>query len=340
MLMHEKGDVISANSQGMLEPLESNISFEDIGGLQGVKDYFQRVAETIHGRDENPQRLQTIPKGVLLAGPPGTGKTLIAKALAKDAGISLVKMGDLRSMWVGESERNMSLVLNLLSEMEPVVVFIDEIDQAIGGRSTSSGDSGVSGRIFGKILEYMGDNENRGKVIWVAATNRADLLDEAMKRRFDRIIPVLLPGSKEEWVSVINGINLQISSGFTPAVIDAFVSDNLDMVRKNHSGSSMEMVLRLAYQLALEENSAPDHNHLQSAFDGVKSNFDQYTYKLQTLLSLESCNEISFIPKPEEGGYTYGYGEEFDASVCEALKERSNRPLEQERNRLNATNRG
>lgn len=339
LLMREKRDVISSNSRGMLEPLESSIRFDDIGGLEGVKDYFRRVAGAIRNRNGNPGLAETTPKGVLLAGPPGTGKTLIAKALAREAGISLVKMGEIRSMWVGESERNMSLVLNLLREMEPVVVFIDEIDQAIGSRSTSSGDSGVSGRIFGKILEFMGDNDNRGKVIWVAATNRADLLDEAMKRRFDRIIPVLLPGSGEEWGSVIDGISRQIGTDMGKKVIAGFVDGNLDMIRRNHSGSSMEMVLRLAYQLALEDGVAPGGEHLSKAFEGVKSNFNQQVYREQTLLALEACNEIGFIPRPEKGGYSYGYGENFDKSVLRALEERSNQPLEEERRLLYGNNR-
>ncbi|RMH77216.1 MAG: AAA family ATPase, partial [Calditrichaeota bacterium] len=230
LVRREKKDVIQSMSQGMLIPFESNLTFDAIGGLKGAKAYFRKISEALREMVNHPELREIVPKGVLLTGPPGTGKSLLAKALAKESGISLVKMGDIRSMWVGESERRMSLVLELLKAMAPVIVFIDEIDQAIGRRSGYSGDSGVSGRIFGKILEFMGDNDNRGRVVWIAATNRADLLDDAMIRRFDRVIPVLLPGSAEEWVAVIEGITKQIEFSqvtFPPEEIRAFVESNL-----------------------------------------------------------------------------------------------------------------
>jgi len=137
LVMKEKKDVIFANSKGMLQPIESDIKFDEIGGLGGLKEYFRGISGAILKRDQNVYYRETIPKGVLLAGPPGTGKTLLAKAVAHESGISLVKMGDIRSKWVGESEQNLTMVLSLLKEMAPIIVFIDEIDQAVGSRSTA-----------------------------------------------------------------------------------------------------------------------------------------------------------------------------------------------------------
>ena len=327
-IKREKKDVIQSSSRGMLEPIESSIEFDDIGGLNGVKEYFRKVSEAILQKDVNPKLIEVIPKGVLLAGPPGTGKTLLAKALAKESGISLVKMGDIRSMWVGESEKNMSLVLGLLKEMSPVIVFVDEIDQAIGRRTTTSGDSGVSGRIFGKILEFMGDNENRGDVIWIAATNRADLLDDAMIRRFDRVIPVLLPGSKKEWQAVIRGIIKQMDAQANEDDIANFVDRNIEHLRKNHSGSSIEMVLRDAYQRSvLAGSDIVNLEHLEEAFFNFKSNFNQKVYELQTLLAISACNEVSFIPEPSE---EYSYGDEVVNSIIrDSIETRSNMPLQE-----------
>jgi len=321
-----KKETIASVSKGMLEPIESNIRFEDIGGLEGVKEYFKTVADAIIKKQEDDKMAEIIPKGILLAGPPGTGKTLLAKALANESGISLVKMGDIRSKWVGESEKNMSLVLSLLKSMAPVVVFIDEIDQAIGSRSTSSGDSGVSGRIFGKILEFMGDNANRGDVIWIGATNRADLLDDAMIRRFDRVIPVVLPGSEEEWISVLKGILKQMETRMDEEYIKQFVEENIDKLRKNHSGSSMEMVIRAAYQRALSQNKPLTKELLQETFNNFKTNFNQKVYQLQTLLAISACNEINFIKKPS-AEYSYG-DEQIDNIVKSAIEMKSNEPLE------------
>ena len=327
-----KKETIASISKGMLEPIETDIQFDDIGGLEGVKEYLKTVADAIVKKEKDVKMSEIIPKGILLAGPPGTGKTLLAKALASESGISLVKMGDIRSKWVGESEKNMSLVLSLLKSMAPVVVFIDEIDQAIGSRSTGSGDSGVSGRIFGKILEFMGDNANRGDVIWIGATNRADLLDDAMIRRFDRVIPVVLPGCKDEWVSVLKGILKQMEVVMKEEEIKEFVNENIDKLRRNHSGSSMEMVIRAAYQRALSQDKPLTKDMLQDTFDNFKTNFNQKVYQLQTLLAISACNEISFIKKTSSE-YSYG-DEDIDKIVKNAIEMKSNEPLEERISKL------
>ncbi|OQX18211.1 MAG: hypothetical protein BWK76_08165 [Desulfobulbaceae bacterium A2] len=323
-LLSQVNDVIRSASQGMLEPMPPSISFDQIGGLNGAKDYFRIVAQAIQSDDTEHRKI--IPKGVLLTGPPGTGKSVLAKALARETGINLVRMGNIRSMWVGESERNLSLVLDLLRVMAPVIVFVDEIDQALGARSANSGDSGVSGRIFQQILEFMGDNANRGGVIWIAATNRADLLDDALISRFDRIIPVLLPGSATEWTAVILGITRQLGLQVDETIVTSFVTKHLaDLAR--HSGRSMETLLRLAYQRMLENNASQLTSEiLDSTIQGFKTNINQYVYHMQTLLALAYCNDIRFITKPEDGGYSYGT--ELDPIVRQSLEERSNAPID------------
>jgi transitional endoplasmic reticulum ATPase len=323
----EKGTVIRSSSQGLIEPIDSTIKFGEIGGLDGAKQYFLEVRDALGEVAKKPQMINIIPKGVLMAGPPGTGKTLLAKALATESGVSIVKMGDVRSQWVGESERQLTKVLDLLKAMAPVIVFIDEIDQAIGQRSTNSGDSGVNARMFGKILEFMGDNANRGDVIWIAATNRADILDDAMLRRFDRIIPVLLPGSEAEWVSVVEGIGFQLRGGVQMMGVKEFVKQNINLLRMNHSGSSMEMVVRRAYEDTLRKGgTAISQKSLQDAFEQFKTNFNLSMYKAQTLLSVFACNEVKFIPKP---GDAYSYGDdELDKVIAKAIEQKSNSPLE------------
>lgn len=326
-----KKSFIETTSKGMIIPIDSKIRFDNIGSLQGVKEYFYRISEALIKSEKDPSYRELVPKGILLAGPPGTGKTLLAKALANQAGITLVQMGNIRSMWVGESEKNLDLVLSLLKSMAPVIVFIDEIDQAIGSRQTGSGDSGVSARIFGKILEFMGDNENRAKVLWIAATNRADLLDDAMVRRFDRVIPVLLPGSKEEWIEVIKAIYSQLNTNniiLKEETIQLFVDEYIDKLRNNHSGSSMEIVMRRVYEKAIYENESEILlESIKEAFDTFKSNFNHKVYTLQTLISIAYANDINFIPKPSE---SYSYGKkEIDEAVKSVIKNKNNEALEE-----------
>lgn len=337
-IQNQKHEVVHALSHGMLEMVQAATQFDFIGGLTGAIGYFKRVAEAVNS--DRPEFRKSIPKGVLLTGPPGTGKSLLAKALAKETHVDFVRMGNIRSMWVGESEKNMRLVLGLLKAMAPVIVFIDEIDQALGARQTSSGDSGVSGRIFQQILEFMGDNDNRGDVIWIAATNRADLLDDAMISRFDRVIPVLLPGSSEEWKKVLEGILKQLEiNAADDEVIKTFVrNEENQTLLQCHSGRSIETVVRLAYQNQLlnsEADAKLTRDALQASFGLFKTNINKKTFELQTLLAIAACNDVSFIRKPD-GQYTYGF-EGVDKLVQDAIEKKNNDGIEARITKLKGT---
>jgi len=96
-------------------------------------------------------------------------------------------------MYVGQSERNLEQVLEVARSLEPVVIFVDEIDQAFSNRRGMNADGGVEQRLLARLLEFMDDKHNLGKVIWIAASNRPDLIDEALLSRFKLRIPFLLP---------------------------------------------------------------------------------------------------------------------------------------------------
>jgi SpoVK/Ycf46/Vps4 family AAA+-type ATPase len=126
--------------------------------------------------------LRRVPMGILLCGPSGTGKTLLVNALAKASGFNCVKidMSRILGQYVGESEKNFKKCLLGAQSQHPVIIFVDEIDTAF--RRGDSGDSGVSRNIFSEFLQFTSNTNNRGKVIFIAATNRPDLIDPALKR--------------------------------------------------------------------------------------------------------------------------------------------------------------
>ena len=113
--------------------------------------------------------------GYVICGPVGTGKTFLTTCFAGEVGIPAVTLKNFRSMWQGVTEGNLERVLNLLKAMSPIAVIVDEADAQLGDRS-SSGDSGVSNRVFAQIAQFMGNTEYRGKVIWFLLTCRPDLL--------------------------------------------------------------------------------------------------------------------------------------------------------------------
>src|SRR3990172_2321782 len=114
--------------------------------------------------------------------PLGTRKTTIVEALAKAAGFNFVKIKNLRSMWVGESESRAQRMMRGLRELAPVVVMNDEADLAEAGRDAPKGDSGVSERIMKMWMEFLSDPKIRGKVIVISCTNRPDRIDAGLLR--------------------------------------------------------------------------------------------------------------------------------------------------------------
>jgi hypothetical protein len=133
------------------------------------------------------------PASILLGGPPGVGKTLVVRAIADAAGWPAVTLGRIRSMYVGESESNMSGVLSSLTALAPVVVHIDEADLAFGRRTGGpSADGGTSERLHASLLQYMGDADPERQVLFVLTTNRPHELDSATRSRAETL-PILHP---------------------------------------------------------------------------------------------------------------------------------------------------
>ena len=134
------------------------------------------------------------PKGILLNGPPGTGKTTIAKAIANNAGLSffVLKMDEVVSKWVGESEKNLSSLFEAAVKHSPAVIFIDEVD-SIG--KSRSGNQVWADNLLNHLLQLIDGIIKREGLYIIAATNRADLVDSALKRsgRLNRVIEVPLP---------------------------------------------------------------------------------------------------------------------------------------------------
>ncbi|MFB6070447.1 MAG: CDC48 family AAA ATPase [Halanaeroarchaeum sp.] len=180
-----------------------NVTYEDIGGLD---DELEQVREMIELPMRHPELFQQLgiepPKGVLLHGPPGTGKTLIAKAVANeiDASFETISGPEIMSKYYGESEEQLREVFEEAEENAPAVIFIDEIDSIAPKRGETTGD--VERRVVAQLLSLMDGLEERGDVIVIAATNRVDAIDPALRRggRFDREIEIGVPdkGGRKE----------------------------------------------------------------------------------------------------------------------------------------------
>ena len=186
---------VSAGAGGSAEGVP-NVTYEDIGGLD---DELDQVREMIELPMRHPELFQQLgiepPKGVLLHGPPGTGKTLMAKAVANeiDAHFETISGPEIMSMDSGASEAQLRVVFAEAEENAPAIIFIDELDSIAAKREEAGGD--VERRVVAQLLSLMDGLEERGRVTVIAATNRVDDIDPALRRggRFDREIEIGVP---------------------------------------------------------------------------------------------------------------------------------------------------
>lgn len=191
------------SSESQEDDTSLDVVYEDIGGLDEELDKVREMIEIPMRHPELFNRLGVDPpKGVLLHGPPGTGKTMMAKAVANeiDANFETVSGPEIMSKYYGESEEKLREVFDSAEENAPSIIFFDELDAIAPQREEASGD--VERRVVAQLLSLMDGLEDRGDVIVIGATNRANALDPALRRggRFDREIEIGVPdkeGRKE-----------------------------------------------------------------------------------------------------------------------------------------------
>jgi len=180
----------------LIELENARVTYEDIGGLA---DEIQKIREMIELPIKHPEIFKRIgidpPKGVLLHGPPGTGKTLLARAVAyeTDAHFITISGPEIMSKFYGQSEENLRKVFEEAKENSPSIIFIDELDSIAPKRAEVTGE--VERRVVAQLLSLMDGLETRGKIIVIAATNRVNDVDTALRRpgRFDREIELGVP---------------------------------------------------------------------------------------------------------------------------------------------------
>merc|ERR1712178_369434 len=173
-----------------------DVGYDDIGGC---KKALALIREMIELPLRHPQLFKTLgvkpPRGVLLYGPPGSGKTLIARAIANETGafFFLLNGPEIMSKMAGEAEGNLRKAFEEAEKNSPAIIFIDEIDSIAPKRDKTGGE--VERRVVAQLLTLMHGVKGRGSVVVIAATNRPNSIDEALRRfgRFDREIDIGVP---------------------------------------------------------------------------------------------------------------------------------------------------
>src|SRR5215217_4460521 len=230
-----------------------NVTWDQIGGLNEVKAELEEAIEwPLKYADLFDQADVKPPKGLLLYGPPGTGKTMIAKAVAatSEANFISIKGPELISKWVGESEKGVREVFRKARQAAPCVIFFDELDAVAPRRGGGSeGDAHVTERVISQMLTELDGLEDLKGVVVIGATNRPDIIDEALLRpgRFDRLLEVPLP-DKDERKHIF-----QIHTKKKPLESDVNL-DNLVEMTEGMTGADIAALVNAAAMSAIKEH--------------------------------------------------------------------------------------
>jgi len=238
------------------------VTYEDIGG---IADEIKKVREMIELPLRHPEIFEKLgieaPKGVLLYGPPGTGKTLLAKAVANESNAHFISISgpEIMSKFYGESEARLREIFKEAREKSPSIIFVDEIDSIAPKREEVTGE--VERRVVSQMLSLMDGLEARGKVIVIAATNRPNAIDPALRRpgRFDREIEIKVPDKKgRKDILAIHTRNMPLADDVDldkcAAVSHGYVGADLEYLCKE---AAMKCLRRLLPELNLEDEKIP-----------------------------------------------------------------------------------
>jgi hypothetical protein len=208
-----KKQLVEQDSAGLVEFIQGGRTLADYHGQEALKSWLRQDIALWRNGD-----LRALPMGYLLCGPVGTGKTFLVECLAGEAGVPVVKLKNFRDRWVGSSEGNLEKIFRLIRALGRCMVFIDEADQTLGKRDSGSGDSGLSGRIYSMIAQEMSDGANRGRVLWLLASSRPDLIEVDLKRpgRVDVKVPLLPTSTAAESAQLIALLARRYGLGLTP----------------------------------------------------------------------------------------------------------------------------
>jgi ATPase family associated with various cellular activities (AAA) len=198
-----KKQMVEADSSGLVEFIDSKKTLDHYHAQDALKIWLRQDMALWRASD-----LRALPMGYIFCGPVGTGKTYLVECLAGEAGVPVVKLKNFRDRWVGSSEGNLEKIFRLIRALGRCIVFIDEADQTLGKRDSGSGDSGLSGRLYSMIAQEMSDSSNRGRLIWILASSRPDLIEVDLKRpgRIDVKIPLLPTTTNAESAALLSAL--------------------------------------------------------------------------------------------------------------------------------------
>jgi hypothetical protein len=283
-----KKDLVERDSSGLVEFIEGKRTLDDYQGQEALKKWLRQDIALWRAGD-----LKALPMGYLLCGPVGTGKTYLVECLAGEAGVPVVKLKNFRDKWVGSSEGNLEKIFRLIRALGRCMVFIDEADQTLGKRDSGSNDSGLSGRIYSMIAQEMSDSGNRGRVLWLLASSRPDLIEVDLKRpgRVDVKVPLLPTSTPAESAQLVGALAKRYGLELTAADLARLEPRMPTLLTP---GAAEALVVK-AYRHARTQNVAGGAA-LEASLTGYQNPVPADVLDFQMRIAIREATDLGFVP--------------------------------------------
>ena len=283
-----KKELVERDSAGLVEFIEAKRTLDDYHGQEALKTWLRQDIQLWRSGD-----LKALPMGYLLCGPVGTGKTFLVECLAGEAGVPVVKLKNFRDRWVGSSEGNLEKIFRLIRALGRCMVFIDEADQTLGKRDSGSGDSGLSGRIYSMIAQEMSDSGNRGRVLWLLASSRPDLIEVDLKRpgRVDVKVPLLPTSTSAESTQLIALLAKRYGLDLAAADLARLESRMPTLLTP---GAAEALVVK-AYRHSRTQNVAGGAA-LEASLVGYQNPVPADVLEFQMRIAIREATDLNFVP--------------------------------------------
>ena len=283
-----KKSLVEKDCQGLIEFITATRTLDDYQSQPALKDTLRQDLALWRSGD-----LGALPKGYLLCGPVGTGKTYLVECLAGEAGVPVVKLKNFRDTWVGSTEGNLEKIFRLIHALGRCFVFIDEADQALGKRDSGGNDGGIGGRIYAMIAEEMSAPGNRGKIIWILATSRPDLVEVDLKRpgRVDVKVPIFPTLTAQEGFGLIRALGKRRE---LPLADHDFATLETLIPHLLTPGAAEALVVKAYRRHRIAK--IPPVDAVREALTGYQHPVAKATLEFQMRIAAEEASDASFVP--------------------------------------------